>query len=289
MKRRTAQQPIIIIGMHRSGTSMIVRLLEELGLFVGKRKDQNHEAMFFQRLNIWLFHQAGASWDKPKPLCDFLNHSEVRLLAVDYIRQLMKSPWAISYLGLGNFLRYRGIQNVDFPFGWKDPRTTFLLPLWLDVFPGAKIIHIYRHGVDVAHSLQVRQRKQLALEKVLHERRKRWFRYWFLPMQGGFVGSVRVESLEFCVSLWETYNIEARTHVNQLGKRAVEIKYEDFLAMPYESINDLAQFCCLNPRRTAIQDLATTIKSDQVYAYRRNAELCAFAESVAKQLKRGGY
>ncbi|MCS5697200.1 sulfotransferase [Desulfofundulus thermocisternus] len=30
--------PIIIIGMHRSGTNMLTRMLEELGLFVGERK-----------------------------------------------------------------------------------------------------------------------------------------------------------------------------------------------------------------------------------------------------------
>lgn len=31
--------PVIIAGMHRSGTTMITRMLEEAGLFVGKRKD----------------------------------------------------------------------------------------------------------------------------------------------------------------------------------------------------------------------------------------------------------
>ena len=29
------QQPIIILGMHRSGTTMITKMLENLGLFVG--------------------------------------------------------------------------------------------------------------------------------------------------------------------------------------------------------------------------------------------------------------
>ena len=39
--------PIVIIGMHRSGTSIVTRMLEQLGLFVGKKKDMNHEALFF--------------------------------------------------------------------------------------------------------------------------------------------------------------------------------------------------------------------------------------------------
>lgn len=39
--------PILIIGMHRSGTSMITRKLESLGLFLGNEKDENDEAFFF--------------------------------------------------------------------------------------------------------------------------------------------------------------------------------------------------------------------------------------------------
>ena len=32
--------PIIIIGMHRSGTTMLSRQLEALGVFMGNKKDQ---------------------------------------------------------------------------------------------------------------------------------------------------------------------------------------------------------------------------------------------------------
>jgi len=46
--------PIIIIGMSRSGTSMLTRMLDELGLFVGKKLTKNHEALFFRKINDWL-------------------------------------------------------------------------------------------------------------------------------------------------------------------------------------------------------------------------------------------
>jgi hypothetical protein len=39
--------PVIILGMHRSGTTMVTKLLEEVGLFVGDRLDENHEAVLF--------------------------------------------------------------------------------------------------------------------------------------------------------------------------------------------------------------------------------------------------
>ncbi len=38
---------VIVIGMHRSGTGMISRLVEEMGLFVGTEKDGNNKSLFF--------------------------------------------------------------------------------------------------------------------------------------------------------------------------------------------------------------------------------------------------
>src|SRR3954449_9453301 len=68
--------PVIFIGMHRSGTSMLGRLLEELGMFFGTRKDENNEALFFQEMNNWLLTQCGGRWDNPGPFKDFFWHSD---------------------------------------------------------------------------------------------------------------------------------------------------------------------------------------------------------------------
>ena len=59
------QPPTIILGMHRSGTSILTRILEKLGLFVGCRKDENNEALFFLKFNDWILKQANATWDNP--------------------------------------------------------------------------------------------------------------------------------------------------------------------------------------------------------------------------------
>lgn len=52
--------PVIIIGMHRSGTSMISRMIEALGLFQGKEKDPNNEAFFFSISTNGCFVRAAA-------------------------------------------------------------------------------------------------------------------------------------------------------------------------------------------------------------------------------------
>ncbi len=81
--------PIIFTGMHRSGTSMIGRMLEELGLFVGLRKDENNEALFFQEMNEWLLHQCGASWDDPTQLREYFWRNEA---VVDWTDALPAKP-----------------------------------------------------------------------------------------------------------------------------------------------------------------------------------------------------
>ena len=47
------QQPIIILGMHRSGTTMITKMLENLGLFVGAEKE-NRDCSFVHETTLLL-------------------------------------------------------------------------------------------------------------------------------------------------------------------------------------------------------------------------------------------
>ena len=153
--------PIIIIGMHRSGTSLITQLLEELGLFVGKEKDSNNESLMFVHLNNWLLRQAGATWDNPLPFKYLLENTTLRSLAVQYLSDFLNSRQIYSYIDKNTLNGKNNLQQLDFPWGWKDPRNTFTLPFWFDIFPNAKTINVVRNGVDVAQSLKVRAIKDL--------------------------------------------------------------------------------------------------------------------------------
>ena len=157
-----SRYPLIVIGMHRSGTSLLARLLREAGLFLGWRLQPDHdEAKFFQGLNNWAMYQATADWDAPGRIDDLLDNARARAAAVDYLRLSVNSPRALEFLGPGRYLRTRGLDRLDAAWGFKDPRSTFTLPLWLDVFPDARVLHVTRHGVDVAQSLRVREEEFL--------------------------------------------------------------------------------------------------------------------------------
>ncbi|MDA7666577.1 sulfotransferase [bacterium] len=280
-------QPVIIIGMHRSGTTMITSLLEKLGLFLGKEVEINHEARFFLSLNRWLLRQSAATWDHPEGIVDLLNNAEIRTLAVNYLGAMLGKPCVINYLGWQKFIRYGGAANLDVPWGWKDPRNTYTLPVWLDLFPRAKVIHVYRNGVDVANSLQVRGVNDLRQSKERYNRKKLF--YWLRPKKGGFTSSISCLDLRNGFTLWERYFRESQRHVKALGDRAIEIKYEDFLRSPGDNLVKLCGFSGLRADEQLIKTLCREVNCDRAYAFRKDKELQGFHSTVEDRLRALGY
>ena len=83
-----AQSPIIIIGMSRSGTSMLTRMLGSLGLFCGSKLTNNHEAVFFRELNDWLLTQCSGGLENPGTMQNLLQDSEARALSMENLSGL---------------------------------------------------------------------------------------------------------------------------------------------------------------------------------------------------------
>jgi hypothetical protein len=283
--------PVIILGMHRSGTSLISRALDAFGLFLGAKKEANHEALYFLRLNEWLLEQAGATWDRPGPAARLVEDAEVRGVATDALRGFLESPRLISYLGYGKYLRNRRLGRLEFPWGFKDPRATVTLPLWLDIFPNARVVHVHRHGVDVAQSLVVRMRTQLddtkdrlAREGHLADRVGR--------ARGRIADSVRFRSLDEAFGLWEEYADFADTHLADVpAERLMHLSYEDFVTDPDTGLASLASFAGLVPEASDVAGIRDRVDGTRANAWRRSEDLRAFAETVSDSpaMKRLGY
>lgn len=278
---------MIVIGMHRSGTSLVVRLLDRMGMHTGWRRDRHDEALLFQRLNVWMLRQAGGAWDRPGAIRDLVEDDRTRSLVTDYLDLTLGSPRALSFLGIPRYLRLRDVRALREPWGWKDPRNTFTLPLWLDVFPGAKVVHVIRHGVDVARSLVRRRNRMLDAGADRYRRRRPVYR--LLPKRGGFSHSVRCRSVEAGLGLWEEYVTEARRHVDALEDRAVEVRYESLLREPRESLLRLAAACGLPVTGGVPEGILDPVDASRAYAHRGDADARAFAEDVSGRLARFGY
>lgn len=283
MTREVARQPVIIIGMHRSGTSLITRVLEDLGLQLGRSVEGNDEALFFLAQNRWLLRQAGGRWDHPEPIDALLARPELCALSRDYLERQLDSPRVLGFLGLRHYLRYRSLFRYDVSWGWKDPRNTFTLPLWLEIFPGARILSIHRNGIDVAHSLRTREVRLLAQRTARYQRRKHL--HWLLPKRGGFVNSPRLLDLGEGLRLWESYVRRAKQHVHALGERAFEFQYEDFLADPLPWTQRLCAHLGLAATDAAIRQAVAEVRGDRAFAYRQIPELQDFAAHMKQEAR----
>lgn len=284
---QTMRPPIIIVGMHRSGTSMISRMLETFGLFMGTKKDPNNESLFFRDLNEWVLNSAGGAWDNPEAMQYLIENIALKSLTSDYLRHRFQGPGSVVYWGLRRLLRRTSTALTQKPWGWKDPRNTYTLPLWLDLFPQARVIHVVRHGIDVAQSLKVRNEASLINASLAHEKRKSLGALYH--KKGRFIASTKVQSLPEGFLLWEQYVTQNRSAAAALGERWLEVKYEDFLSEPAAILSNLARFCDLSPGKDQLETVAKRADPSRAYAYRSNPTLMEFADTVSARLAAFGY
>lgn len=150
----TDSTPIIILGMHRSGTSMLSGMLNIMGVHLGDsnrlmeaQQDINAKG-FWERNDIVSIHEEvfarlGTSW---QGITSFPENWQLDDRLLDSRKKLMD-------IFSSEFIRHT-------IWGIKDPRLCRLLPLWLSIFKELKLtpkfIHITRHPSEVALSLNTR-------------------------------------------------------------------------------------------------------------------------------------
>lgn len=254
--------------MHRSGTTMLCRLLEELGLFVGKSKRKNYEATFFQKINKYLLYQANATWDDPE---------NIRYLDEDYYLELAKvlrkrinSPFFMEYLGLGKYLSQLSGTDKKLSWGWKDPVNSLTIDMWKAIYPQAKIIYVYRNPIDVAASLQKRELKRRASRKLSWKQRWKQF---MLFRDYQFNQSYRIFDLKQGILLWEQYIKQNEKSALKYQGEVLKIKYEDLLESPEKKLEEIAGFCGLNCNHNQIQKASEMVDSGRKYSFVKDEDL----------------
>lgn len=140
-----------IFGMHRSGTSMVARLLNLGGLDLGDparllEPQADNPLGFWENreimdMNDRLLAAKGGSWMEPPPW-------QSGWESVPDMPALLEEATAI----LDRAYEHR--ETV--PWGWKDPRTTLTLPFWKRVVGSLRLVLVIRNPLDVAHSLATR-------------------------------------------------------------------------------------------------------------------------------------
>lgn len=280
--------PIIVVGMHRSGTTLLSQMLDMSGNYSGWKKDENNESLFFIALNEWILAQSGGSWDNPGPTDSLLNNEALVEGMSKQVRSYIASPYSLLFTGKRAFSGEglsKGFRSV---WGWKDPRTTVTLPLWLKLYPEAKILNVKRHGVDVASSLMTRQMKFLGGLQSQYPTGRSTLRP---PIWRGrkIVNSFRCTTLEGALELWAEYCDYADTWLEGVPEpRKLSIRYEDLLQDSERVLEEVFDFCGLDMSGGASKHRAK-INPDRANAWQRKEDLRAFAQSQAELLGQHGY
>lgn len=270
---RNPKQPVIILGMHRSGTSLLARCLERLGLFIGAKTNFSSEALFFLRLNDWMLAQGHSRWDNLYCLKFADEYYWKQMVRV--AKMHLGGPNRAEFLGRWKAFRYRDIRNLDFHWGWKDPRNTFTINVWNAIFPDAKVLHIYRNPLDVAASLKNREeRKTFTLTKKIRKNERK------LKGFVEYVHSMRVRDAREGVTLWEEYVTKAFSLDSQLSGGILHIKYEDLLARHTEIFSEIVSFIGMKCTLADISSLRDHIREDRKFAFLKNDALVGLYHEI---------
>jgi len=128
---------VVILGMHRSGTSLLIGLLQEYGYQLGDVSNQTSrfkptgtkENLAIRRVNNEILQLNGCSWNHP---IENLIINEVIANKMKDI-SLKKNKWAV-----------------------KDPRMVLTYDYWSPYLPKHKLIATIRSPLEVARSLKLK-------------------------------------------------------------------------------------------------------------------------------------
>jgi hypothetical protein len=223
--------------MHRSGTSMIAKLLHQCGLYLGPEDqllgansgnaDGHFEHKGFLRINDALLHHFGGSWEFPPKLAGNWPGS-------DGLEAMRTDARALS-----------AELSIRSPWGWKEPRTTVLLPFWKSIVPGLRFVICVRSPLEVAKSLARRSK---------------------IPMEQGML-------------LWHRYMRAALA--DSEGSPRMISHYEDFFLNPEAEADRLVRFCGLE-RPADISLLKSGVRLELRHQKSELAEILSFPSIPAE-------
>lgn len=140
---------VVVLGMHRSGTSALTRVLDLMGCHLGDGNaafhgpDPNNPAGYWERKDVWgvdeaLLSSLGGSWHD-------VAHLDLQALAAETRSRLASEARAV-------------VTRLDEhrPWAIKDPRLCILLPFWRAFLTKPICILIHRSPLEVARSIQTR-------------------------------------------------------------------------------------------------------------------------------------
>jgi hypothetical protein len=196
--------PIVIGALGGSGTRVVAWLVQRMGVYLGTNRNAVEDAMefveFYDRwINRFILREIA-------PFC----HEEQDLMMRDFIASVARHRM--------------GIPSFDTPWGWKEPRSHYLLPFFNERYRDMKFIHLVRDGRDMAFSSnqhQLRKHGPAILGPALLNEPQ--------PVQ--------------TAALWAKINLSAAQYAESaMQGRYIMVRFEDLCIRPCETARVIADF-----------------------------------------------
>lgn len=241
-------RPIVaVLGMHRSGTSLCAHVLSCLGIDMADELlvNSGNEKGHWERLELMELH------DRMLALCNRGYLTPLHDLALPEAWWADPKIQAVKREILGFLQRRIGAM----PFGFKDPRTARLMPVWNQIFRelnlAPKFVICLRNPAQVARSLRDRDHLNPQIGEY------RWFVYLTDILE--YLGKY-----EFCL-----------------------VEYEDWFTKPGHNLRKLQHFLDIEwPGSEAALHLTVSeivdgeLRHDDPHCVAREPTICAFYELV---------
>jgi hypothetical protein len=224
-----------------SGTRVAARIVRRAGMFIGSDLNRSEDALDFAAFADRWLDRIAAGERSAEPV------AELRALVARQHAEAGTSPW-----------------------GWKEPRSVYLLPLLAAELPGLRFMHVVRDGRDMALSTN-----QVQLGK-----------------HGDAVIGTSNEPAELrSITLWSVVNLRAADFgERELGERYLRVRYEDLCTDPADVTRAVLRFFGLDGDVERIA--AEEVQPPATLGRWRTADpklTAALGERAAEALSRFGY
>ena len=204
---RYESRPIIVLGVERSGTSVVAEMVHRWGAYAGA-SERLHEADthaprgYWEYLPLWNFlaelgdFASGATWwdsDFQQRIEDKATEPGYRIKAVELMSEMHNGG----------------------PFFWKDPALAHFLPFWKQIWEEAIYVITIRNPLDAAVSWQK----------------------FIMPSNG----KVRVSFVALNLLRWQRMMTLILHHTENAAHR-IFLGYEDIMRRPREQAGRLSEF-----------------------------------------------
>ena len=217
--------PVVIGATGGSGTRVVVRFLEALGVSLGRTLNES--------LDPYVFMSFYDRWIDPFVAERMGRGALSRRERSKMARDLQEAVQ--THLADANPVR--GAR-----WGWKSPRSIFVLPLLDQAFPRMRFVHVVRDPRDMAFS---NNQRQLVAHGPLYLREEE-----------------RAEPLAIRSALmWKRVNSNAWVHGASMGERYLLVRYEDLCLDGRGGAASLASFLGIPAEDRRLDEAASHVSA----------------------------